>query len=78
MGTNETKKTMRFWIFSGIVAIVASQLPLFIKKGKQQDSDQSQEQQQQQKKKPWWVKLLIWAVIAAAIRIIVWLFSFFP
>jgi|GEM_PF-6878882 len=32
MGANETKKTMRFWIFSGIVAIVASQLPLLLKK----------------------------------------------
>jgi hypothetical protein len=72
MGTNETKKTMRFWIFSGVVAIVASQLPLLLKK-KQHDN----QAQQQQQKRPWWIKLLIWALIAVTIRFIIWLFNFF-
>jgi drug/metabolite transporter (DMT)-like permease len=76
MGDNEAKKTMRFWIFSGIAAIVASQLPLFIKKRKQPDSNQSQ-QQQQRKKRPLWIKLLIGAVIGLMIRMIFWLYDFF-
>jgi hypothetical protein len=74
MGNNEAKKTMRFWIFSGIVAIVASQLPLFIKKRQQPDSHPSQ--QQQQKKRPLWIKLLIGAVIGGFIRIMFWLYDF--
>lgn len=79
MGNNEAKKTMRFWIFSGIVAIAASQLPFLVKMKKQQpDSNQSQQQQQQKKKKrPLWIKLLFGAVIAVIIRIIYWLFDFF-
>lgn len=72
MGSNETKKTMRFWIFSGVVAIFASQLPLLLKK--KQHDNQAQHQQQ---KRPWWIKLLIWALIAVTIRIIIWLFNFF-
>lgn len=75
MATDENKKTMRFWIFSGIVAIVASQLPFIVKKGQQQDSDQSQQQQQKGKTK--WIKLLIGVVIIAAIGLIFWLMTRF-
>lgn len=73
MGNNETKKTMRFWILSGIAAIVASQLPLLFKKKQQQGIDQSK-QPEQQKKKPRWAMLLLGAIL---VGIILWLFDYF-
>jgi|GEM_PF-2491539 len=76
---NETKKTMRFWIFSGVVAILASQLPLIMKKGQQGDNQTQAQQQecnqtQQKKKLSWWKKLIIGAVV---FRIIYWLIDYF-
>lgn len=70
MGDNEAKKTMRFWIISGIAAIAASQLPLLLKK-KQPKDDQAQ---QPQKKRPKWMMFLIGAVL---LGVILWLFDFF-
>ncbi|QRG65197.1 hypothetical protein [Brevibacillus choshinensis] len=71
MGKDEAKKTMRFWIFAGIAAIAASQIPMFLKKGDPQEDGQTQEQP---KKKPVWMKYLIGAVL---LGLILWLFDYF-
>ncbi|WP_232697435.1 hypothetical protein [Brevibacillus daliensis] len=72
MRTDGNKKTMRFWIFSGIVAIAASQLPLILKNRKQ-----DVQEKQQQQKRPWWLRLLIWTFIAFAIWGVFRLIDFF-
>ncbi|MEJ8545973.1 hypothetical protein [Brevibacillus borstelensis] len=69
MKDNETKKTMRFWIFSGIAAIAASQLPLLFKKKKPKEEEQAQ---QQQGKRPSWTMLLLGAAVIGGI---LWLFA---
>ncbi|WP_391557090.1 hypothetical protein [Robertmurraya sp.] len=61
MGKNETRKTMRFWIFSGVAAILASQLPFMLKKDDQKDN------QRQRKKIVRWVMLLVGAVLLGVI-----------
>ena len=71
LGKDETKKTMRFWIFAGIVAIAASQIPILLKTGNQQADEQSQEQH---KKKPHWMLFLFGAILLV---LILWLFNYF-
>lgn len=71
MEKDQSKKTMRFWIFAGIVAIAASQIPMFLKKESHQENDQTQEQQ---KKKPNWKLFLVGALLLGAI---LWLFDYF-
>lgn len=71
MGNNEAKKSMRFWIITGIAAIAASQLPLLIKKKQRNEEDQPQ---QQQKKKPKWMMFLIGAFLFG---VILWMFDYF-
>lgn len=61
MGKNETRKTMRFWIFSGVAAILASQLPFMLKKDDQKDN------QRQRKKTVRWVMLLVGAILLGII-----------
>ena len=71
MGKNEAKKTIRFWIITGIGAIAASQLPLLIKNKQRNEEDQAQ---QQQKKKPKWTMFLIGAIL---LGVILWMFDYF-
>lgn len=77
MEDNETKKTMRFWIFSGIAAIAASQLPLLFRKKQPKEQEKSQGQEQVQAKQQgnstiWAVLLLLGAAVAG---VILWLFA---
>jgi hypothetical protein len=72
MGSNEARKTMRFWIFSGIVAIAASQIPLYMKK--KQQPGRNQTEREQRKKRPLWKTFLFGA---AFLGMILWLFDFF-
>lgn len=71
MGKDETKRTMRFWIISGIVAIAASQIPLLLRNGRQQEDNHTQDQH---KKKPRWVWFLFGAI---CLVLLLWLFNYF-
>ena len=71
MRKDETKRTMRFWIVSGIVAIAASQIPLLLRNGRQQEDNHTQDQH---KKKPRWVWFLFGAI---CLVLLLWLFNYF-
>ncbi|MFE1625912.1 hypothetical protein ACFLFF_04090 [Brevibacillus reuszeri] len=71
MGKDETKRTMQFWIVSGIVAIAVSQIPLLLRNGRQQEDNHTQDQH---KKKPRWVWFLFGAIF---LILLLWLFNYY-
>lgn len=70
MAKDDAKKTMRFWILTGIIAIAASQIPMLLKKGIHPEDDPSKDQQ---KKKPKWMLILMGAVFVC---FLLWLFDY--
>lgn len=71
MGKDDAKKTMRFWIATGIIAIAASQIPILLKKKEiHQEDDQTQDRQ---KKKPKWALILTGALFVC---FLLWLFDY--
>ncbi|GAA4706972.1 hypothetical protein [Brevibacillus fulvus] len=69
MSKNEAKKTMRFWIFSGVVAMLAAQIPFLLKILLPPSAiDQAIPQQPSRK----WIWLLL-AIILILLAVIVWL-----
>jgi hypothetical protein len=71
MGKDEAKKTMRFWIITGIVAMTAFQIPMLLKKGKPQADKQMEKQQERH---PGWMMFLI---AIGLLGLILWLFDYF-
>ncbi|WP_134686177.1 hypothetical protein [Brevibacillus migulae] len=71
MENNRAKKTMLFWIFTGVVAIVSSQIPLYLRQqSKQPEESVHQIEQPQKQKGKWWLI----AIAAVLFVLAVWMF----
>jgi len=68
---NRAKKTMLFWIFTGVVAIVSSQIPMFLHKGQITEQPERQGQPQQKRKVKWWLLALVIILFVVAL----WIFE---
>lgn len=71
MGKDEEKKTMRFWIITGIVAMTAFQIPMLLKKGKPQADKQMEKKQERH---PGWT---IFLIAIGLLGLLLWLFDYF-
>ena len=74
MGKDEEKKTMRFWIITGIVAMTAFQIPMLLKKGNPKNQPKGNQMEEQQERHPGWMMLLI---AIGLLGLLLWLFDYF-
>jgi len=69
----DTRRTMRFWIISGIAAIAASQIPLLLRKKRPAPAQAPAQPADNPKRKARWVWWLLGAIALALL--LWWLFD---